>query len=74
MSAPAPINELSALYTMQADLYVKLAALPALDVSDQGRSVSATSARAAIIEQLKWVSERIVQVTGPFEIQSRRRS
>lgn len=74
MSAPAPINELSALYTMQADLYAKLAALPAVDTSDQGRSISATSARAAITEQLKWVSERIVQVTGPFEIPSRRRS
>lgn len=74
MSAPAPINELSALYTMQADIYAKLAALPAVDVSDQGRSISVTSARTALIEELKWVNERIVQVTGPFEIQSRRRS
>lgn len=59
---------------MQADLFAKLAALPAMDVSDQGRSVSSTSARTALLEELKWVNERIVQVTGPFEIQSRRRS
>lgn len=51
-----------------------IAALPSMDVSDQGRSISASAARAALLAEQKQLLEMIVQAAGPAVIQTRMRT
>ncbi len=48
-----------------------IAALPAMDVSDQGRSISASAARAALIAEQKYLYDQLVLAAGPVFALSR---
>ena len=55
----------AALEAQYGRLVAQLAALPAADVSSGGRSISATSARAGLLAQLKDVETRLAQLGAP---------
>lgn len=50
-----------------------IAALPSMDVSDQGRSISASAARAALLAEQESLLKQIVAAAGPAVIATRMR-
>lgn len=44
----------------------KLADLPAVDVSDQGRSVGAGSARESLTKRQEWLEQKLAQLGAPI--------
>lgn len=59
----AIIATYEAEYTANA---AKLAALPAMDFSDQGRSVSATSARESLTKRQEWLAQQLAALGAPI--------
>ena len=71
LNSQAQVDALVAEYNA---LLVSLAALPAVDVSDQGRSINGSAARTAMTVRLKAIREEMALIAGPAFITSRWRA
>ena len=64
----------NALVAERNALLVSLAALPAVDVSDQGRSINGNASRTAMTARLTWIREELARMAGPAFVVSRTRA
>ncbi len=63
-----------ALIAERNALIVSLAALPAVDVSDQGRSVNGNASRTAMTARLAAIKQELIDMAGSYFGTSRMRA
>lgn len=71
LQSQTTVNALVAEYQR---LSTELATLPVADVSDQGRSISSTASRNALIEAMSNIRKQLVVLAGPAFKTSRMRA